>query len=78
MAKTKLQVGYGSDRREGSTKKGLYGGKRTGKNNINGGFNNGIVVDFTRISEDKWNSIFGTENLPKWKRELLEKGESLD
>jgi hypothetical protein len=73
----KIMVGYGSDTR-GSKKKGLYGSRSSGKLMMNGGFNGMPTIDFTNISEDRWIKMFGTENLPKWKRELLEAGESLD
>ena len=78
MSKTsRVQIGYGSDTR-GSKKKGMYGKVSSGKYKANGGFSGEPTVDFTNVSNDRWAEIFGTENLPKWKRELLEAGESLD
>jgi hypothetical protein len=53
----KIQVGYGSDRREGSTKKGLYGSQRSGKLNHDGGFNRQPTVDYTSISDERWNAL---------------------
>lgn len=68
----KIQVGYGSDRR-GSKAKGIYGKKRSGKILHNGGFSGEPTVDFTKISDERWASIFGNKSLPKWKQELLKK-----
>lgn len=73
----KIQVGYGTGTR-GSKKKGMYGSRSSGKVMQNGGFNFQPTVDFTQISDKKWIEMFGTENLPRWKKELLEAGESLD
>lgn len=70
-------VGYGSDKRR-SNPKNCYGSRSTGKKVTNGGFNYQPTVSFENISDDKFTSIFGNAYLPKWKRELLERGESLD
>jgi hypothetical protein len=74
---SKIQVGYGTGGRK-SLKKGTYGTCGGEKIKLNGGFNGMPTVDFTDISDDRWAQIFGTSSLPKWKRELLEAGESLD
>ena len=68
----KIQVGYGSELR-GSTKKGLYAGRSDGKKITNGGFNYGIVVDFTKIDEDKWKTAFPNSYVPYWAREDKDK-----
>jgi hypothetical protein len=73
MGATKIQVGYSSGKRE-YCKKG-YAGRSTGKKTMNGGFAGMPTVDFINISDERWAEIFGTENIPKWKKELLEKGE---
>lgn len=73
----KIQVGYGSDtRRRG--RRGAYGSRNSGKVVLNGGFNYQPTVSFENISDKRWSEIFGTSALPKWKRELMEKGESLE
>lgn len=69
----KIQVGYGSDGRKDSTKKGLYGGKRSGRVKMNGGFNYGIVVDFTKIDDEKWKAAFPNSYVPYWAREDKDK-----
>jgi hypothetical protein len=44
----------------------------------NGGFNGAPTVDYCGISDDRFKEIFGNAFMPKWKRELIEQGESLD
>jgi len=66
MSEGRIMVGYGSDRREGSTKKGLYGKRSGGKRRENGGFGE-PTVDFTRISQEKWDSIFDSPS-PFWEK----------
>lgn len=73
MAK-KIQVGYGTGM-QGSTKKGLYGGKSTGKVNMNGGFDFQPTVNFTNIDEDKWNRALPNSFKPSWDREDGERKE---
>lgn len=53
----KIQVGYGTGRR-GSSRRDLYGTRQSGKVMLNGGFNNAPTVDYTSISEERWNNIF--------------------
>jgi hypothetical protein len=77
MSKTKIQIGYGSDKPL-SQKKGLYGTRSSGKLMLNGGFNGAPTEDFHNIPNQRFIEIFGTENLPKWKKELLVAGESLE
>lgn len=73
MAK-KLQVGYGTGM-QGSTKKGLYGGRSGGRVMYNGGFGNCIRVDFTNINEDKWDKAFPNSYKPSWAKEDGERKE---
>lgn len=62
---SKIQVGYGGGNKEGfgrgSYPKGTYGPSRRQKI-TNGGFSTPghkcPTVDYTRISEEKWNRIF--------------------
>lgn len=76
MSGKKIQVGYGTGKR-GYGKPGMYAGRSTGKRSANGGFNGLPTVDFTNVSDKRWAKIFGTENMPKWKRELFERGEEV-
>lgn len=73
----KIQVGPGTGGRK-KNKKNAYGGRSNGVKNMNGGFNGQPTVNFQKISEEQFTQIFGVESLPRWKRELLEKGESID
>lgn len=77
MGSQRIQVGYGSDTR-GKGPKNAYGKRTSGKVMYNGGFSGEPTVSFENISDQRWAEIFKTDSLPKWKRELLEKGESLD
>lgn len=70
-----IQVGYGSDRRGGSSKKNLYAGRSSGKRLSNGGFNGCPVVDFTKIDQNKWDEAFPHGYKPSWMRE--ESGDSV-
>lgn len=72
-----IQIGYGSDTRSRGPKN-AYAGRTGGKKVMNGGFGNMPTISFETVSDDKFLSIFGNAYLPKWKRELLENGESLD
>ena len=62
----KIQVGYGSDGRKDSTKKGLYGGKRSGRVKMNGGMNYEPTVSFVNIPQDKWDAAFPNGFKPRW------------
>lgn len=57
MSNGKIVVGPATHQVE-SKKVGLYGGRRSGKNNKNGGFNNEPAITYTKISQDTWDSIF--------------------
>ena len=57
MSKTKVQVGYGTGGR-GSNGKARYGKRRSGKVVYNGGFSNQPTVDFTSITQERWDEIF--------------------
>lgn len=70
---SKIQVGYGTGKPL-SQKHGLYGTRRGGKKMINGGFNGAPTVDFTKVPDKTFIDIFGNSYIPKWKRELIEKG----
>lgn len=69
---SKIQVGYGSDRRSRGTRK-VYGGRTNGKKLMNGGFGGQPTVDYSRISDERWAEIFGKQSLPKWKQDEIEK-----
>jgi hypothetical protein len=70
----KTQVGYGTGM-QGSTKKGLYGGRSSGKLLYNGGFGDAIRVNFTNIDEDKWDKAFPNGFKPNWDKEDGERKE---
>lgn len=57
----KIQVGYGSDKREYG-KKSNYGGRNNGKKLFNGGFNGNPTVTFENVSQERWDQIFGKKN----------------
>lgn len=77
MGSQHIQIGYGSDTRSKGRPK-AYGRRKSGKLVTNGGFSGEVVSDFTSISEDEWIRIFGTNGMPKWKKELLEKNGKID
>ena len=74
----KITVGPYTHHNKKSTAKGLYSKRSSGKLVKNGGFSGETVVDFTKISDARWAEIFGTSSLPKWKRDLIEAGESIE
>ena len=77
MGATRIQIGYGSDKRIVG-RKGMYGKESSGKYRKNGGFSGEPVSDFHDISEFKWIEIFGTCGMPLWKKKLYESGELTD
>ena len=57
-------VGYNSNKPI-KGKKGMYGGRSTGKYDYGcGGFNGLPTVSFEKITDEQWNSIFGEKT--KW------------
>lgn len=73
----KVMVGYGTGQR-GKLPKNCYGTRSSGKKLTNGGFNYAPVVDFVNVSDETFINIFGDSFVPRWKRELIEKGIPLD
>lgn len=69
----RIQVGYGTGSRNYG-KPGMYGGRSTGKRTANGGFNGLPTVSFEKVSDERWAAIFGTDSMPKWKKELSDRG----
>ncbi len=77
MAKTKIQVGPGTGKPL-SQKKGLYAGRSGGAYRGNGGFGNEPTVTFETTTDKQFLEIFGNAYMPKWKKDLLAAGESLE
>ena len=65
MSATKIQIGYGSDKRSPNPK-GCYGKKSSGKVKMNGGFSGEAVSDFHKISEEDWDRCFPNSFKPSW------------
>lgn len=77
MSGKKIVVGYGDGGRP-KNKNGWYGSKATGKLKMNGGFNFQPTISFETTPEQRFIDIFGVNNLPKWKKELIDKGIPLE